>query len=89
LNIQKVGKTEERKQIVNDEFVFYSDFFGTTEKVQTKNNEHFGRPIEKDYYLSEEGLCLAIMECRKPDGIAIKRQVGFRSTYVGRKQFVT
>ena len=66
----------ERGQITEDQFVCYSDKWISNPKVSTINNaESFGRPVEKDYYLSEEGLCLAIMECRKSASIAIKRQI--------------
>ena len=65
----------ERGQITEDQFVFLNDFVSSNHKVQTIDDNNFGRPIEKDYYLSEEGLVLAIMECRRPKSIEIKRQI--------------
>lgn len=47
--IRIVESCIERGQITNDEFVFRDDFRITNTKVQTIDDETFGRPIEKAF----------------------------------------
>lgn len=46
-----IHKCIERGQITDDQFVYFSDLVITNHKVQTINDNSFGRPIEKNYYL--------------------------------------
>lgn len=70
-------------QITEEQFVCLQDFTVSNRKVSTINNEGFGRPIEKDYYLSEEGLACTYVEGEQGEPITIcNRLLQFGMYYV-------